>query len=489
MQNFNTWSCKPWAESTEYASHLTDPGMANQIQSSAEADHTSVMIDHHEMDSTTDSTRTGFAGGRSHVKATELRENPVVKAFLEDLLDEKIHEFQQTLTNTAQRTEELFSTQDGHIQGLKNSQQASTDILLDHIRESKISQQEFTNALLDHVKELKTSQQETINLVRALTQEIAELKSTRKRTADEISGNGIEEDTKSLAEENLRLKKRNFQVEKALDEKEKEYEPMRASLDEALGEIEQLRSTDRTFTVVDDGAIVSQWKELKFLIRNLADQRFNRPIKLPLPSTQHKQNFNLVSAVYPLIVVRRQYISSFFQAVIWRFIAVDVFDSPSRVWGKPLGDVIDESNKGDDLTNLQVKQYHALRAHVCKVLHENSEIDKNRIGFLTRRLNARVHQFDFVRQGPSLESILTKIITKASELAATFAQAKAEYKAHGLYKGSSVMFTNVWMETTGDKVTNRPGIDLIITPALFKYGNSDGENYNEGTVLVKADVI
>ncbi|RYP44142.1 hypothetical protein DL768_009377 [Monosporascus sp. mg162] len=418
------------------------------------------------MESTTDSTHTGFAGGRSHVKATELRENLVVKAFLEDLLDEKIHEFQQTLTNTAQRTEELFSTQDRHIQGLKNSQRASTDILLDHIRESKTSQQEFTNALLDHVKELKTSQQETMNLVRALTQEIAELKSTRKRTADEISGNDTVEDTKSLTKENLRLKKRGFQVKKALEEKEKEYEAMRSSLDEALGEIEQLRTTDRTFTVIDDGAVVSQWKELKFLVRNLAQQHFDRPIKLPLPSPQDEQDFDLISTVYPDIVGRGQYVSSFFQASIWRFLTVNVLESPSRE-----------------------KRYHALRAHVCKVLHENSEIDKNRIKSLARRLNARVHQFDSVRQEPSLETVLTKIITKVSELAATFAQAKAAYRACGLYNGSIAMFSDEWMETAGDKVTNRPGIDLIITPALVKYGNSDGENYNEYMVLVKADVF
>ncbi|RYP00061.1 hypothetical protein DL764_006611 [Monosporascus ibericus] len=393
-----------------------------------------------KMDSTTDSTHTGFTGGRSHVKAAELRENLV----------------------------KLFSTQDDHLQGLKNSQQASTDMLL------------------DHVKELNTSQQETTKLVRALTQEIAELKSTRKRTADEVSGNCMEEDTKCLAEEIQRVKKRNLRIRKALDEKEKEYGPVRASLHEALGEIEQLRSTDRTFSVVDDGAIVSQWKELKFLIRNLAQQRFNRPIKSPLPSPQHEEEFSMVSAVYPAIVMRRQCISSFFQAFIWYFLAFHVLDSPSRVWGNPLGDVISES---DAWTDSKDKQYHALRAHVCKVLHETSEIDKNRTRSLTRSLHARVHEFDFVRQGPSLEPILTKIITKASELAATFAQAKAEYIAYGPHHGSNVMFSDEWMETTGDKLTDRPEIDLLVTPALVKFGDSDGENYNEPTVLDKADVF
>ncbi|RYP56853.1 hypothetical protein DL771_011557 [Monosporascus sp. 5C6A] len=436
------------------------------------------------MENTTDSTHTRFAGGRPHVKATELQENPVIKASLGDLLDEKIHEFQKTLTNTAQRTEELFFTQDGHIRGLKNSQQAYTDILLDHIRESKTSQQKFTNALLNHVKELKTSQNETTNLVHALTQEIAELKSTRKRTADEISGNGTEEHTKSLTEEILRLKKRDFQVKIALEEKEKEYEAMRASLHEALGEIEQLRSAARTFAEVDDDTIVSQWKELKFLILNLARRRFNRPIKLDLLSPQHVEDFRVVSAVYPDIVVRRQCISSFFQAFIWRFLVHHVLNSPSNIWGNRLGDVIDESYK-----NSQEKQYHALRAQVYKVVHENSEIDENRIGSLTQFLNARVHQFDFVRQGPSLESILTKIITKASELAATFAQAKAAYGAYGGRQGGNANFSDRWMETTGEKVTNSRRINLMITPALMKSGNSDGENYNGFTVLDKADVF
>ncbi|RYP57006.1 hypothetical protein DL769_009760 [Monosporascus sp. CRB-8-3] len=438
MQYFNTWSWKPWAESTQHASHLPDPDMTHEIRSSAEADHTSIMIGHHKMESTTDSTYTGFGRGRSHVKATELRENLVVKTFLEDLLDEKIHEFQQTLTNTAQRTEELFFTQDGHIQGLKNSQQASTDILLDHIRESKTSQQRFTNALLNHVQELKTSQQETTYLVHALTQEIAKLKSTRKRTADEISGNGTEENSQHLTDEIQRLKKHNLQSKTALDKKEKEHEAIKTSFNEALREIEQLRSTDRTFTMVDDGAVISQWKELKFLIRNLAQQHFNRPIKLPLPSLQHENHFSLVSAVYPAIVKEK---------------------------------------------------YHALRAHVCMVLHENSEIDRNRIRYLAGRLNEDIHQFDFSRQDPSLESILPKIITKASELAATIAQAKAEYRARGLPNGGNMMFADAWMETSGVKVTSRPGIDLMITPALVKFGNSDGENYNESTVLVKADVF
>ncbi|RYO89265.1 hypothetical protein DL766_000902 [Monosporascus sp. MC13-8B] len=284
MQYFNTRSWKPWEDSTQHAFHLADPDMTHEIRSSAEADHTSVMIDNHKMESTTDSTHTGFSGGRTHVKVTDLRKNLVVKAFLEDILDEKMQEFQKTLTNTAQRAEELFSTQVGHIQGLKNSQQAVMNILLDHVRESKASQQQFTNVLLDHVQELKTSQQETTNLVRAITQEIAELKSTRKRTTDGISGNGTEESARRLTDEIQRLKKRNLQIRKTSEEKEKEHEAMRTSLNEALGEIEQLRSTDRTFTVVDDGAIVSQWKELKFLIRNLAQQRFNRPIKLLLES-------------------------------------------------------------------------------------------------------------------------------------------------------------------------------------------------------------
>ncbi|RYP20440.1 hypothetical protein DL765_002816 [Monosporascus sp. GIB2] len=436
MQYFNTWSWKPWEDATQHASHLADPDMTHEIRSSAEADHTSVMIDHHRMERTTDSIHTGLAGDRTHLKTTDLQKNLVVKAFLEDIVDEKMQEFQKTLTITAQRAEELFSTQDGHIQGLKNSQQAFMNILLDHVRESKASRQQFTNVLPDHVQELKTAQHETTNIVRALTHDIAELKSTRKRTADEISGNGTEENARRLTDEIQRLKNRNFQIRKTSEEKEKEYEVMRTSFNEALREIEQLRSTGQTFTVIDDGAIVSQWEELKFIIRNLAQQRFNRPIKLPLPSLQHEY-FRMVSAVYPAIVA---------------------------------------------------KKYHALREHVCMVLHENSEIDRDRIRYHTGRLNELLHQFDYVRHGSSLESTLAKIITKASELAATFAQAKADYYAYGGYKGNNVMFSDKWMEIIGDRVTGRPEIDLLVTPALVKRGNSDGENYNECTVLVKADV-
>lgn len=118
------------------------------------------------------------------------------------------------------------------------------------------------------------------------------------------------------------------------------------------------------------------------------------------------------------------------------------------------------------------EKYHILRAHTCIVLHQNYNISTDRITSLTELLNHQISPFDHGHNLADLKSVLHKIVTKAFELGAMIAQAKASYYPYGLYiVETKATLDQSWMEIPCKKPVKGPGIDILIAPALVKYSS------------------
>ena len=333
MQYFNTWSFGPWETSTEHLPPNPDLGMTIENQRSSEAETTKVMADHDEEMDDTNFMETRISGARSHIKANDLRNDPVLKVFLQDLLEETVEDFHETsidTKNAANGTLEVALNLRRDFQDIK----ASYAVLASSQRET----QEILAALMN-------SQQELRNQVHALKQDITQFKSPRKRAADQISGTS-EEDIGAFTAEIGKQKNHIAQIEKELDEKREECVYINNSHQEALNEIEQLRSTGQLFSTIDDDAVISQWKELKFAISNLTRQRLSRPNKNVPRNYSRKKYFSPVSRHYLYFLGERDYVALVFQGVIWHFLSSHILKRPGKMWGVPLGNAIDGSFRG-----------------------------------------------------------------------------------------------------------------------------------------------
>lgn len=271
-----------------------------------------------------------LSGARSHIASKDLRQDPIVKIFLEDLLEEKLEGLQKAITDAKDSANDVLET---------------TRSLHHDNQELKLSQDLLASSQQRLQEALTTNQQELFDQVCALTHEVNQLKGPRKRTADQISDVISKEDMRTLIAKIAQQKNHIAQMEKELDKKQNECVCIRESHQEALNEIEQIRSTGRLFRTIDDNAVVSRWQELKFSIRNLTQQRLNRPSKFFL-SAPNDRYFKAASEEYQCLLGQRDYAAFVFQGVIWSFLVINILEIPAKVWGVPLGNAISGSIKG-----------------------------------------------------------------------------------------------------------------------------------------------
>lgn len=106
---------------------------------------------------------------------------------------------------------------------------------------------------------------------------------------------------------------------------------------------------------------------------------------------------------------------------------------------------------------------------MCTVLHQNYSISTTEIESLTGILNLQISPFYYGHNMVDLEAALNKIITRAFELGALMAQAKARYYPYGLQLvEDKETIDESWMEIPCAKPGKGQGINILITPALIK---------------------
>lgn len=88
------------------------------------------------------------------------------------------------------------------------------------------------------------------------------------------------------------------------------------------------------------------------------------------------------------------------------------------------------------------------------------------------------------------------MVDKTLELACIFARSKAYYRfwdgpaqKHDGGTADEFLIMAEYMEECGGDRSGGQVVDLILSPARVKFGNSEGQDYDEYVVLAKANVV
>ena len=151
--------------------------------------------------------------------------------------------------------------------------------------------------------------------------------------------------------------------------------------------------------------------------------------------------------------------------------------------------------------------FHLWRARTASILCSGYNFDYKRIQGISSKLEkdlrpyeSRVY-FDGLKQCPTLANV----VQLAVEIDADFAQSRAWYQVYLRHPGETkesrsrlkggLKFNGLTMSAVSKSKSQHRGapqpetVSLVITPTVTKRGDSDGEGYENGSVLVKADVI
>ncbi|KAI0533440.1 hypothetical protein GGR58DRAFT_506363 [Xylaria digitata] len=238
--------------------------------------------------------------------------------------------------------------------------------------------------------------------------------------------------------------------------------------------------------VVDDAEMTAKWKSLQYAIKNLARTYFCDLI--PLEQLSHDQAARLerVSPLYQQILSTEGQVHLLFQSLIWKRITEEILWDSTIVWGERISAAF--------TTLLKVRwnsteDYHAWRAQTGEIIQGGIGVHDR----YERHLKMKLYSISrFIpKKKLSNEKYATifrhsveEIIDKAIELAVISNQSWCAYHVKVVAHGNR--FDPTTMEY-GEEC-DAPQVDLMISPALIKCGNSRGKNYNQWLVLAKSHV-
>lgn len=117
----------------------------------------------------------------------------------------------------------------------------------------------------------------------------------------------------------------------------------------------------------------------------------------------------------------------------------------------------------------------------------STHVDPTICNNLKTKLKAKLQPFTSPENTQEVTRQLDNIIDKAVDLAIIFAQSRSFYQFRTISRSSKRLFDDKIMDNVGDG--DGTHVIVSISPALFKYGNSRGENYGERMILAKATVL
>ncbi|RWA13458.1 hypothetical protein EKO27_g1641 [Xylaria grammica] len=275
-------------------------------------------------------------------------------------------------------------------------------------------------------------------------------------------------------------------IKHALDKKTEECDEIREHLQAVVGELNDLKSSKQNF-VVDDAEMTAKWKGLQYSIKNLSRAYLYNLIPLNQLTRDQVKLLESVSPLCQQILSTEGQVHLLFQSLIWTLIALDILQRPTTVWRENLSTAV--------RTVLEVKwnsmeDRHAWRAQTGQIIQGAEGVYDGQKAYLKRGLRNIISQFIPREQlsNDTRELIFRRstreIIDKAIELAVIFNQSRCEYSVEMVAHGER--FESVLMEYSEE--CEAPRVDLMVSPALIKCGNSQGEHYDRWLVLAKSHV-
>ncbi|KAK7914960.1 hypothetical protein PG985_012663 [Apiospora marii] len=343
---------------------------------------------------------------------------------------------------------------------------------------------------------------------------------TNEANPNSPMSNSYLQDSMERIEENdaiIREYKSTVEEYKAKIEKlERDNETMQQKWNEAeiqLHEARQHQSNSYAQTeVIDDDYITEQTDLLRDHIQDVASLYFSGGPWKTHVKTDTKGVFDKLTPGWTSDYLKSGVLKPYFiEAVIWHHIIDKILNHPMTIWCKILGEGLLDLHKNiwHEESSIKHEAYHSMRVHVAEAslqVHGRngyligdrdtaSENKKMLVDKLVERLEKFTHNIKACRKEFEL------IIERAVGLAYSMTMAKAHYvirlgdnlyaeKYHGFHSKAKSMEA-IYIDEDEDWVNlPEPGkVHLVATPAVIRYGTSEGEAYKEGKVLAKARII
>ncbi|RYP49925.1 hypothetical protein DL768_004461 [Monosporascus sp. mg162] len=261
-------------------------------------------------------------------------------------------------------------------------------------------------------------------------------------------------------------------LESDLAAKTGEIKELRTAWRKTAEELAKLKSLEPRFTSNDD-VIISNWKRLRCSVMDFCYDAFRKYLE--------------TDSLRPHI----------FAAYIWRTSILRILGHTNTAFGGDsaaafgsLNEYFQGATCNGELTK---KEHRSWKAQTASMLSKSSTTDDEAIqGYAYKIANIPFRFFpdayDEVARSNLLDSA-SELAVQATELARLFACSLPDYRPEmggDSYNGFKVNEES--MEVVAQNHNARK-VDLVRSPCLSKYGNSFGEKYDKGSVLVKAEVL
>ncbi|KAK7749084.1 hypothetical protein SLS62_008479 [Diatrype stigma] len=253
----------------------------------------------------------------------------------------------------------------------------------------------------------------------------------------------LEHHLESVNTELQDLQKEYWELEDRNEHMTDEIKQLRAQWIGATEELGRLQKIDRKHAI-DDEAVMAIWNNLVCTIHTLASRASACKGNLVAPTTDQREKFGFLAPYFGKYFPSHP--SVLFEAYIWSRISY-ILNAPSMIWSHEAG--------------------RAVRLVTDSIIHHDK-----------------------------LTTELRGILQKLFDFCSTTARAKAAYIAFSprcgfIFRNGAPRIFGFEEDTMEFRETTSPQkdiIDFVISPGLVKHGNSDGEDYDQHTILDKARV-
>ncbi|KAI0201631.1 hypothetical protein F4808DRAFT_469312 [Astrocystis sublimbata] len=276
------------------------------------------------------------------------------------------------------------------------------------------------------------------------------------------------------------------EVTQALNQMTEECDAIRGHWQAAIGELSDLKSSEQIF-MVDDAEMKSIWNQLHYGIKNFARTYLRSTISARHLNWKQKQSFKSISLVYKDLFQAKENVHLLFQALIWKYIADNLLECPSTVWGNKVARAFETLLQLHQ--NSQEARHHWRAQTGCVIQNAKGTHDKTKRD-CTDAISAMVKPFisseklSDKKHHDMIQRSVERIVEKAFEIAVIFNQSRCSYRLRKV--AHKERFSPRSMEF--DEECEAAQVDLMVSPGLLKWGNSKGEDYDLRLVLVKSHV-
>ncbi|KAK4660756.1 hypothetical protein QC762_121870 [Podospora pseudocomata] len=305
---------------------------------------------------------------------------------------------------------------------------------------------------------------------------------------------------KILCEEVEGLKKEKESLEREIDQYDDECFKMEAENKQLRDAFVALKGNPNHH--IDDGVVQSRFGEIKFTIEQIVSIRYSssttisKSIRLDRPS---KQLFSNLAEDVDRYLTQPVGKALLIEAFIWNFLISEVFSGNGMLWAGKAFEHVKFLSRELENDTVSLADLYRWNAQTASMLFSMYDLDKRRIQKIASNLRASLEPWQNKSFKEGQCDSLDKLVLLAAKLDADLARSRAEYMVfmlettealNGLAKNKyGVPFDQDYMELQSGNNDRYGDVELVVSPTVAKVGDSDGENYDCCTVLVRAKVI